>query len=72
MIEFRQAPIDQSKLAFLVVDHDIVRFYISMHDPSWMTEVERFEEFENVVADVIVCEFWIEDFEIGARLRKAK
>eukprot|EP00962_Isochrysis_galbana_P046570 scaffold18772_cov112-Isochrysis_galbana.AAC.15 len=32
MIELRQPPVDQAQLPLLVVDHDVVRFYVAVHD----------------------------------------
>lgn len=34
-----------------------------MHNALGMTEVEGFEQFEDVVSDVEVCEFRVEGFE---------
>jgi hypothetical protein len=32
MVKFSETPIDESELAILVVDHDIVRFDVTVHD----------------------------------------
>jgi len=31
-VEFTESPIDDAKLALVVVNHDVLRFDISMHD----------------------------------------
>jgi hypothetical protein len=41
VIELGQAPIDQSELFLLVVDHDVVGLDVSVHDSLGMTEVKR-------------------------------
>lgn len=43
-------------LAILVIDHDIVWFDIPVHNTLAVTEVESFEELENVVADIEIVE----------------
>ena len=48
-----------------MIDHNIMRFDVAMHDSPRMTEIERFEEFVDVVSYVVVGEARIEDFEIG-------
>jgi hypothetical protein len=56
MVEFCETPVDQAQLnnisilspdeslqtclAFLMINHDIVRLHVSMHDPLAMTEIE--------------------------------
>ena len=48
-----------------MVDHDIMRFDVAMHDSPRMAEVERFEEFVDVVSYVVVGESRVENFKIG-------
>ena len=48
-----------------MVNHDIVWFYVAMHDTFWMTVIKRFENFEHVVPDVIVSETLVQFSEVG-------
>ena len=54
-----QSPVDQAQFATLVVDHDVVRLDVAVHDPSRVAEVERLEELEDVESDVVVCELGV-------------
>lgn len=48
-----------------MVNHDIVRLDVPVHDALGMTEIERFEQFKDVVSDVVVGKFGIERFKLG-------
>lgn len=48
-----------------MIDHDIVRLHIAMHDTLTMAEVQRFEELIDIVADIVVGESRIERAEVG-------
>ena len=48
-----------------MVNHDIVWFYVAMHDTFWMTVIKRFENFEHVVPDVVVSETLVQFSEVG-------
>lgn len=37
-------------LALLVINHDVVRFHVSVHDPPRMAEIERLQQLKDVVA----------------------
>lgn len=65
VVEFCQSPIYQPKLALIVVDHDVVRLHIAVHDSITVAVVKGLEEFQDVVADVIVSEGWVKDLKIG-------
>ena len=65
VVELGQTPVDEPQLSLLVIDHNVVRLDVSVHDALGMTEVERLEEFENVVPDVVVDETWVEGAEVG-------
>ena len=47
-----------------MINHDVVWFDVSVHDPPRMTEIERFQKFENIVPHVVVRKFGIEYFEV--------
>jgi hypothetical protein len=54
MVEFCQTPIDESEFAIFVIDHDIVRLHVSVHDSHAMAIIQCFEEFVEVIPDIIV------------------
>jgi hypothetical protein len=41
-------------LPVLMIDHNVMRFHISVHDALAVTEIKRLEEFENVESDIDV------------------
>ena len=49
----------------LMVDHNVVRLDVAMHNALAVAEVESFEEFENVEADVEIVELGVEAAEVG-------
>jgi hypothetical protein len=48
-----------------MVDHNVMRLHISMHDAFAVTEVERLEQLEDVVSHVQVVELGIQRPEVG-------
>lgn len=64
MVKLGQPPINQSQLPLLMVNHDIMGLNIAMHNAARMAKVERFQQLEDVVADVKVGEFRIEYLEV--------
>lgn len=48
-----------------MVDHDVVRFHVAVHDAARVAKVEGLEEFKDVVPDVVVGQARVEDFEVG-------
>ena len=79
MVEFSETPIDETKSAFIMIDHDIMRFNITMHNPLGMTIIKclvhyprsskegglYLEKFVNVITVIVVGEFRIQGSEIG-------
>ena len=65
VVELSQTPIDQTKLAVGVVDHDIVRLDITVHNALRVAEVERLQNLEHVEADVEVVEALVELAEVS-------
>ena len=51
MVELGEAPVDQTELPVLMVDHDVVGLHVSVHDAHAVTVVERLQEFVKVVPD---------------------
>lgn len=48
-----------------MIDHNVMRFDVSVHDTLAMTVIERFEELEDVVAYVNVIELGVQAAEVG-------
>lgn len=65
MVELSQAPVDQAQLAVRVVNHNVVRLHITVHNSFRVTVVERFQDLEHVVADVEIIEALVEFAEIS-------
>jgi hypothetical protein len=47
-----------------MIDHNVMRLHIAMHNALAVTEVERLEKFEDVVSHVQVVELGVEGAEI--------
>mmetsp|Transcript_51395 Transcript_51395/g.111835 ORF Transcript_51395/g.111835 Transcript_51395/m.111835 type:complete len:285 (-) Transcript_51395:240-1094(-) len=65
VVKLGEAPVDQAQLALLVVDHDVVRLHVAVHDAVGMAVLERLEQLVDVVAHVVVCERGVERAEVG-------
>lgn len=65
VVEFGQAPVNESKLAVGVVDHNVVRLDIPVHDALRMAEIKRLEDLVHVVANVKVVEALVELAEVS-------
>lgn len=48
-----------------MVDHHIVRLDISVHDALAVAEIQRLQQLENIVANVVVNETRVELAEVG-------
>jgi hypothetical protein len=59
-IELSKAPVDEAQLAIGVVNHDVVRFDVAMHDALGVRVIECAKQLEHVVPDVVVCKGGIE------------
>lgn len=47
-----------------MINHHIVGLHISVHDSIGMAEVQSFQQLEDVVADIIIGQSWVQRFEI--------
>ena len=47
-----------------MVNHDIVGFYVAVHDTFWMAVIKCFENFKHVVPDVVVSETLVKFSEV--------
>ena len=65
MVKLGQTPVDQSQLAVGVVDHDVMRFDVSMHDALRVAKIKRLQNLENVVPDVEVIECRVQLSEVS-------
>jgi hypothetical protein len=52
-------------LSLFVIYHDVVGLDISVHDTLGMTEIQSFEQLEDVVPNVEVGEFGVKGLELG-------
>lgn len=66
VIVFSEAPVNKPELSLLVINHDVVRFHISVHNTARVAEVEGLEQLGDVVAHVKVGEPRVERLEVGA------
>lgn len=48
-----------------MVDHNVMRLHITVHDAFAVTKVKGLEEFENVKANINVVELGVEASEVG-------
>ena len=65
MVEFRETPIDQSELTVGVVNHDVVRLDITVHDSLGVTVVKSFENLIHVEANVKIIEALVQLAEVS-------
>ena len=65
MVKLSETPIDQTQFAVGVVDHDVVRLHVAVHDTLRVAVVESLEDLEHVVADVEVIEALVKLAEIS-------
>lgn len=65
VIELCQAPVNKTQLAVGVVDHDIVRFYVTMHNALRVAVVKGLQDFKHVVSNVKVVETLVKFSEIS-------
>mmetsp|Transcript_23785 Transcript_23785/g.52353 ORF Transcript_23785/g.52353 Transcript_23785/m.52353 type:complete len:234 (-) Transcript_23785:262-963(-) len=65
VIELRKPPINESQLPLFMINHHVVRFHISMHDSLRVAEIQSFQHFVDVVANVVVDQCRIQSFEIS-------
>lgn len=55
----------EAHLSVLMVDHNVMRLHIAVHDPLAVAVVQSLEELKDVVPDVEVVELGVEAAEVG-------
>ena len=65
MVELGETPVDESQLAVGVVDHDVVRLDISMHDALAVAEIEGLEDLIHIEANVEIVEALVKLAEVS-------
>mmetsp|Transcript_12929 Transcript_12929/g.36903 ORF Transcript_12929/g.36903 Transcript_12929/m.36903 type:complete len:382 (-) Transcript_12929:17-1162(-) len=65
VVELRQTPVDEAELPLLVVDHDVVGLHVAVHDAVGVAIIQRLEQLEDVVPDVVVRQGGVQDLEVG-------
>lgn len=65
VVELGKTPIDESHFAVGMIDHNVVRLHISVHDSLGMTEIKGLQDLEHVVSDVKVCETLVKFSEVS-------
>lgn len=48
-----------------MIDHNVVRFHVAVHNALAVTKVQSLQKLEYVVADVEIVEFGVEAAEVG-------
>lgn len=59
-IVFGESPVNDSQLSKFMVNHDIMRFDVSMHDAHWVTIIKSFQYLVNVESAVKVSKCLIQ------------
>ena len=65
VIKFSQTPINESQFAVGVIDHDVVRFYVSVHNALRVTEIKCLQDLEHIVANIEVVKALVKFAEIS-------
>ena len=65
MVKLSKTPIDESQLALSVVNHDVVRLHISVHNTLRVTEVKGLEDLVHVVSDIEISETLVKSSEVN-------
>ena len=64
MVELCQAPVNEPEPSVLVVNHDVVRFHVPMHDPHAVAVVQGPQQLVQVAAYVVIGERLVQLLEI--------
>ena len=65
VVELGQTPINEAQLAVRVVNHDVVRLHVTVHNALRVAIVESFEDLKHVEANVEVVEALVKFAEVG-------
>uniref|UniRef100_A0AAG5D8W7 Secreted protein n=1 Tax=Anopheles atroparvus TaxID=41427 RepID=A0AAG5D8W7_ANOAO len=64
VVELGQAPVDQTQLAVLVIDHHVMGLHVAVHDAHAVAVVQCLQQLVQIVPDVVVCERLVELLEV--------
>ncbi|GIX61526.1 NAD-specific glutamate dehydrogenase [Babesia caballi] len=65
VVELREAPVDEPQLPLFVVDHDVVRLHVAVHDAHAVRVVHCLEQLVHVVLDVRDQQRRVQRFEVA-------
>ncbi len=69
MVSKKEFPVDfvddDLYLSVLMIDHNVMRFHVSVHDTLAVAVVESLKKFVDVVADINVVELRVEIAKVG-------
>lgn len=65
MVKLRQPPINQPQLTLLVIDHHVVRLYVTVHHTIRVAIVKRLQKFKDIIANVKVRKRRVQHLEVS-------
>lgn len=54
-----------SHLSVLMIDHNVVRLHVSVHNSLAVAEIESLEQFEDIKSDIDILKLGIQASEVG-------
>ena len=65
VVELSEAPINEAELAVSVVNHDVMRLDIAVHDSLRMAVIKGLQDFEHVITNIKVVEALVKFAEVS-------
>ena len=65
MVKFCQTPVYQPQFSLLMIDHNVVRLDITVHDSLAVTEIQCLEKLVDVETDIVVNKPRVKGSKIG-------
>ena len=65
VVELSKTPINEAELAVSVVNHDVMRLDIAVHDSLRMAVIEGLQDFEHVITNIKVVEALVKFAEVS-------